>query len=229
MSGVVVENAKAFGILDALRGMRNPLNSWDKNDSRCKCDPSDGHVIELELGPNDQKLCRALTLGGAPHRKFLRQIFVTMDITAPMYWWAEMDTYKICSTRNSCSVQHKGASREFAEDDFTFEELDTSTIGTLDYAELLRDKRTMLEIVNKWRNKYVDGGKTNYSLFRVMRQFLPSAYNYKTTWSGNYEVLMNIYKWRKNHKLKEWHEFCAEVEKLPGMEFFLSLEKIEST
>lgn len=226
-NGIVVENAKAFGILDALRGMRNPLNSWSKNDSRTKCDPDDGHVIELELGPNDQKLCRALTVGGTPHRKFLRQIAVTMDITAPMYWWAEMDTYKICSTRNSCSVQHKGASREFTVSDFTLEGQDA--LGALDYGELLSDAKVVVGIVNKWRNKYVDGGKTDYSLFRAMRQLLPCGYNYKATWTGNYEVLVNIYKWRKNHKLKEWHEFCTEIEKLPGMEFFLSLEKIEST
>ena len=222
-----IENLKSFGIVDALRGMRNPLNSWSKNDSKCKCDPDDGHVIELEIGPNDQKLLRALTAGGPPHRKLLRQIPVTMDITAPMYWWAEMDTYKISTTRNSCSIQHKGASREFVDSDFTFE--DISTLGTLDYAEVLSDVRTVVGIVNKWRNKYVDGGKTNYSLFRVMRQFLPSGYNYKATWSGNYEVLMNIYKWRKNHKLREWHEFCDEIEKLPGMKFLLTLEKLETT
>lgn len=224
---IKVENMKAFGIVDALRGMRNPLNSWSKADSSCTCDPSDGHVVELKLGPNDEKLCKALTIGGPPHRKFLRQIPVTMDITAPMYWWAEMDTYKTASTRNSCSVQHKGASREFVAEDFTFE--DESAIGSADYAELLADKEAMLKIINKWRNKYVDGGKTNYSLFRVMRQFLASGYNYKTTWTGNYEVLMNIYKWRKNHKLVEWHEFCAEIEKLPGMNFFLSLVKVENT
>jgi hypothetical protein len=104
---VLVENMKAYGILDALRGMRNPLNSWDKNDSTCKCDPNDGHVVELNLGPNDMKLCKALTIGGPPHRKFLRQIPVTMDITAPMYWWAEMDTYRIGTERlSSESTMH---------------------------------------------------------------------------------------------------------------------------
>lgn len=224
---VKVENMRAYGVADALRGMRNPLNSWDKGDSSCKCDPQDGHVVEFTLGPNDARLCKALTVGGAPHRKFLRQIPVIMDITGPMYWWAEMDTYKISTTRNSCSVQHKGASREFTIDDFTFD--DQISLGTLDYAEMLRDQAAMLEIVNKWRNKYVESGKTNYSLFRVMRQFLPSGYNYKATWSGNYEILLNIYKWRKNHKLKEWHEFCAEIEKFPGMDFFLSLLKVENT
>lgn len=224
---VLVENMKAYGILDALRGMRNPLNSWDKNDSTCKCDPNDGHVVELNLGPNDMKLCKALTIGGPPHRKFLRQIPVTMDITAPMYWWAEMDTYKISSTRNSCSVQHKGSSRDFTSSDFTIE--DFGIDNPSDNNEIKNDLNTMLEIVNRWRKKYVDGNKTNYSYFRAMRQFLSSGYNYKTTWSGNYEVLMNIYKWRKNHKLVEWHDFCSEIEKLPGMNFFLSLQKTENT
>ena len=216
---IKIENAKVFGVLDALRGMRNPLNSWAKNDSSCKCDPTDGHIIELKLGPNDVKLCKTLTHGGSPHRKFLRQIFVTMDITAPMYWWAEMDTYKISSTRNSCSVQHKGDSREFTKDDFTFEGQDV--LGTLDYAELLGDAKTVIGIVNKWRNKYVDGGKKDYSLFRVMRQFLPSGYNYKTTWSGNYEILLNIYQWRSKHKLVEWHHLCDVIKTLPGMDIFI--------
>ena len=139
-----------------------------------------------------------------------------------MYWWAEMDTYKVCTTRNSCSVQHKGASREFTAEDFTFEELDSSTLSTLDYAEMLNDKKTMIDIINKWRNKYVGSGKTNYSLFRVMRQFLPSGYNYKATWSGNYEILLNIYEWRSKHKLKEWHEFCDVIKALPGMNIFLN-------
>lgn len=216
---IKIENIKVFGILDALRGMRNPLNSWIKNDSTCKCDPTDGHILELNIGPNDQKLCKALTIGGSPHRKFLRQIFVTMDITAPTYWWAEMDTYKISTTRNSCSVQHKGDSREFNDDDFTFEEL--SDLSTLDYAELLTDKKIVIDIINKWRNKYVNGGKVNYALFRVMRQFLCGGYNYKTTWSGNYEILLNIYQWRSNHKLKEWHTLCDVITKMPGMDIFL--------
>lgn len=216
---LTIKNAKVFGILEAIRGMRNPLNSWDKNDSSCKIDPTDGHVTELILGPNDRKLCLALDHGGQPHRKFLRQIPVVMDITAPTYWWAEMDTYKVATTRNSCSVQHKGASKDFTEDDFTFENL--SSLGVLDYAELLKDSKTIIEIVNKWRAKYIEGGKANYSLFRVMRQLLPMGYNYTATWSGNYETLLNIYEWRRNHRLKEWHEFCDVVEGLPGMDVFL--------
>ena len=216
---ITIENAKVFGFSDALRGMRNPLNSWAKNDSSFKCDQNDGHIIEVNLGPNDIKLCKALITGGSPHRKFLRQIFVTMDITAPVYWWAEMDTYKISTTRNSCSLQHKGDSREFIDSDFTFE--DQTSLTTLDYAELLNDKKTMINIINKWRNKYINSGKVNYALFRVMRQFISMGYNYKATWSGNYEILLNIYEWRSKHKLIEWHTLCDVIKTLPGMNIFI--------
>lgn len=223
---MLVENLKAYGMADALRGMRNPLNSWAKADSHCVCDPTDGHVVEFHLGPNDEKLCKALTVGGPPHRKFLRQITVTMDITAPMYWWAEMDTYKICTTRNSCSVQHKGASRDFVVEDFTFDSISFDGDEKLE-TEVKSEMKTLLEAINDLRRKYVE--TKDYKYFRLMRQFLPSSYNYKTTWSGNYEVLLNIYKWRKHHKLLEWHEFCDAFQKLPGMNFFLGLEKIETT
>ena len=215
-----IENIKVFGIIDALRGMRNPLNSWAKSDSTCECDPTDGHTIKLELGENDKKLCSALVHGGPPHRKFFRQIPVIMDITAPTYWWAEMDTYKIGTTRNSCSLQHKGDSRDFTTDDFTFE--DQGTLGVFDYAEILNDQKVVIDILNKWRNKYIDSGKNNYSLFRAMRQFMPMGYNYKSTWSGTYENLINIYEWRRNHKLSEWHVFCDEIKKLPGMDVLLN-------
>ena len=143
-----------------------------------------------------------------------------MDITAPTYWWAEMDTYKIGTTRNSCSLQHKGDSRDFTVDDFTFE--DQGTLGVFDYAEMLNDQKVVIDILNKWRNKYIDSGKNNYSLFRSMRQFMPMGYNYKSTWSGTYENLINIYEWRRNHKLSEWHVFCDEIEKLPGMDILLN-------
>ena len=215
-----IENEKVFGFLDALRGMRNPLNSWEKNDSTFKCDPTDGHIIEANIGPNDTRLCKALIDGGEPHRKFLRQIFVTMDITAPAYWWAEMDTYKVCTVRNSCSIQHKGSSRDFNNTDFTLE--DSQTLDLANYNEMLSDSKIIIDIVNKWRRKYVDSGKVDYALFRVMRQIMPMGYNYKTTWSGNYETLLNIYKWRSKHKLKEWHELCDTIKTLPGMDIFLT-------
>jgi hypothetical protein len=168
------------------------------------------------------KLAKALISGGPEHRKFLRQIMVSADITIPAYLAAEFDTYKVGTTRNSCSLQHKGDSREFIEDDFTFE--DHSTIDISDYTELIHDKKTVIDIINKWRNKYINSGKTNYSLFRVMRQFIPMSYNYKFTWTANYEVLLTIHRQRKNHKLKEWHEICKWIESLPNMKEFLSYE-----
>lgn len=217
-----IVNVSVFGMAEALRGMRNPLNSWHRGDSECSFSPVNGRVVSVKIGPNDRQLCSALCRGGQPHRKFLRQITVTMDITAPTYWWAEMDTYKVGTTRNSCSVQHKGASRDFTEDDFTFDGLEQ-----LDYLRdevyLLNDDiGEMLDIVNRWRQKYVE--TKDYRYFRLMRQFLPMGYNYTATWSGNYETLFNIWEWRRHHKLEEWHVFCDEIEKLPGMDIFLPLK-----
>lgn len=229
---IKIENANVYGIMDALRGMRNPLNSWNKQDSFCKCDEKDGHVTELHIGPNDERLCKALVFGGQPHRKFLRQINVTMDITAPVYWWAEMDTYKIGTTRNSCSVQHKGASRDFTSDDFTID-ADDSSAKLSDEERMLAKENldTIIRMMNDWRKRFIDSNKENYDYFRVMRQLMPMGYGYKTTWSGTYETLLNIYEWRHNHKLREWCVFCDEIEKLPGMDIFLkkTLDKPLST
>lgn len=221
---MTLENIKVFGFVDALRGMRNPLNSWDKGDSTVKFSTEDGSITTVELGPNDTRLCKALVSGGQPHRKFLRQIFVTMDITAPTYWWAEMDTYKVSTTRNSCSVQHKGSSRDFTTDDFTIDCMNYSApepniLDKSDYQQIFSDSKTIIDIVNKWRRMFV--ASKDYTYFRLMRQFLPMGYNYKATWSANYETLVNIYQWRHNHKLSEWHVFCNEVAKLPGMDIFL--------
>ena len=224
-----IENARVFGIADALRAMRNPLNSWNKNDSVIKIDPETGSAVSVNLGPNDLSLCKRLAAGGQPHRKYLRQISVSLDITAPSYWWAEMDTYKVATTRNSCSLQHKGDSRNFIMSDFTINPLDQITADDLDSGmniEAAKDLVTIMNIVNKWRNRYVDGNKSNYGLFRVMRQLLPMGYNYKATWNGNYESLMNIHFWRQHHKLIEWRVFCSEIETLPMMNILLNKETV---
>ena len=182
--------------------MRNPKNSWDRMDSTTTCDPTDGHILTVNIGPNDMKLCKVLVNGGQPHRKFLRQIFVSMDITAPVYIWAELDTYKINTTRNSCSLQHKGSSRDFTIEDFRFDEVNEDVQRTID-------------TINKYRRLYVE--TKDYKYFRMMRQFMPMGYEYKATWTGNYENLLNIYEWRHTHLLVEWHEFCDQiVEKCPG-------------
>ena len=204
-----IELVHTYGWMDALRGMRNPLNSWDRADSTVECDPITGSTKVLHIGPNDEKLIKALDIGGSPHRKFLRSIQASMDITAPAYWWAEMDTYKVATNRNSCSLQHKGDVRDFVVTDFTFE--DKKTLNTFDYAEILNDQKPVIDILNKWRKKYIESGKKSYQFFRVMRQFMPMGYNYRATWSGSYETLMNIYQWRHNHKLSEWHVFCDVI------------------
>ena len=214
-----IENVRVFGFKDALRGMRNPLNSWDRGDSSFIYSVSDGSLLSCKIGPNDEKLCRALVTGGPPHRKFLRQIFVEMDITAPMYWWAEMDTYKVGTTRNSCSVQHKGSSRDFTEDDFTFDSLSGEDYSKDERFMLADDIGEMLDIINRWRQRYVE--TKDYKYFRLMRQFMGAGYNYKATWSGTYENLLNIYEWRRNHKLEEWHILCSVIYQLPGMDIFL--------
>lgn len=230
---MIIENIRVYGILDAIRGMRNPLNSWAKNDTTCEFDPNTGSVVSVKFGPNDTKLCKALTTGGQPHRKFLRQISVIMDITAPTYWWAEMDTYKIATTRNSCSVQHKGSSRDFTTDDFTIECMgnespEPTVLDKTDFQKIFFDAKTIIDIVNRWRKAYVD--TKDYTYFRLMRQFLPMGYNYKATWTANYETLLNIYEWRRNHKLKEWHKLCHVIESLPGMDMFIdAIKKPTST
>lgn len=205
---VKIENTKVYNIVDALRGMRNPKNSWSKNDTTTVCDIHDGHIISVHLGENDKKLSTTLIKAGTEHRKFMRQIFVCADFTMPNYISNEFDTYKLGTVRNSCSVQHKGASREFIADDFTFDDMDNE------------DVQTVIHLLNKYRNQYVSS--KDYGIFRQFRQFMPMSYNYKFTWTGNYEILMNMYKQRKNHLLKEWHDICHWIESLPAMDIFLN-------
>lgn len=205
---VKIENTKVYNIVDALRGMRNPKNSWSKNDTTTVCDIYDGHIISVHLGENDKKLSTTLIKAGTEHRKFMRQIFVCADFTMPNYISNEFDTYKLGTVRNSCSVQHKGASREFTADDFTFDDMDNE------------DVQTVIHLLNKYRNQYVSS--KDYGIFRQFRQFMPMSYNYKFTWTGNYEILMNMYKQRKNHLLKEWHDICHWIESLPAMDIFLN-------
>lgn len=204
---IKIENTKVYNIKDALRGMRNPKNSWHKNDTTTQCSSDDGHILECTIGPNDTQLAQMLIKAGSEHRKFLRQIFVSADFTMPNYVSNEFDTYKLGTTRNSCSIQHKGSSREFTKDDFSFDNPDNPDVDVL------------IGLVNKYRNKFVESG--NYNDFREFRQFIGMNYNYKFTWTGSYENLLNIYRQRKNHRLKEWHEICDWIKTLPGMSTFL--------
>lgn len=191
----------------AIRGMRNPLNSWDKSDSYYAGEPATVYI----LGPNDLKLAKQLATAGSDHGKFLRQIIFSCDITAPMYWWKEMDTYKVGTVRNSCSTMHKIMSKEFNMSDFSVDHMNTSAEAHM--------HETINEL-NSLRNAYVYGDyseehkkKIWYSLI----QLLPSSYNQRSTWTANYEVLRNTYT-RKNHKLDEWHVWCDMIEKLPFSE-----------
>ena len=193
----------------AIRGMRNPLNSWDKSDSEWKQIIIDGNFegVEFVLGPNDLDLAKRLVNAGSDHRKFMRQIFVSMDINAPLYWWKEFDTYKVGTTANSCSTMHTIHKKEFTMDDFSHDHL----------APIVKDCLVgIIDVLNSLRRIYItDKSK---SVWYSMIQILPTSYNQKRTVSLNYENLRNIYHARRNHKLDEWHTLCDVIETLPYSE-----------
>ena len=218
---IIIENEEIVGWESAIRGMRNPMNSWDKSDSefnvscrvcksehyRNKCDNclySDGNIL---LGNNDLDLMKRLVKAGTDHRKFMRMIVVYADVTAPLYWWKEADTYKVGTVRNSCSTMHKITEKEFSLDDFSHEHLSDDSI------KLLKD---IVFILNFHREKYLETKDKNY--WWQLIQLLPSSYNQRATLMLNYEVLANMYHSRKNHKLDEWHIFCDWIETLPHSE-----------
>lgn len=221
-----IENAKVVGWDAAIRGMRNPMNSWKKSDTLFFC-PSQGDVrkivegsdLELlsEIGPNDHKLMASLRDAGTDHRKFMRMITVYMDITAPLYWWKEFDTYKVGTVANSCSTMHKIAAKEFTLDDFSHEHLQEDAIAVLE---------SVIHTMNVhriWFNKKAaDDPKIDWW---QMIQLLPSSYNQLRTVMLNYEVLANIYKSRKNHKLDEWRTFCESIKAFPYCELIIGKEE----
>ena len=164
-----------------------------------------------------RRLCKA----GSDHRKFMRMIEVWTDVEAPNYITNELDTYKVATVRNSCSLQHKGASRDFLLEDFTIDDiLDHHEDDIAFNAWYLEKYENVLKVMNHLRELY--NNTKDYTYFRLLRQIMPMGYNYKATWSGNYEILLNIYEWRSNHKLKEWHELCDVIKTLPGMNIFLT-------
>ena len=231
-----IENTEVVGWEAAIRGMRNPMNSWDKSDSRFNllddcgdcthCNLRFDECNEQQIGPNDLDLMICLRNAGTDHRKFMRMITVYLDITAPLYWWKEFDTYKVGTVANSCSTMHKIAEKEFTLEDFSCEHLVDNAgieIGVPDHDELEDipfSSRTMLElttdILNVFREMYLKSKDKKY--WWQMIQLLPSSYNQKRTVMLNYEVLANIYKSRKDHKLDEWHTFCDWIESLPYSE-----------
>lgn len=216
---IKIEETEVNGFKAAIRGMRNPMNSWDKSDtlyipfSHCD-DENDLKIAKLcggvasIIGKNDLALMKKLSKAGTDHAKFLRFITVTVDITAPLYWWKEADQYKVGTVTNSCSTMHKIADKAFTIDDFSHEHLNHTSMKTL---------RDIIDRLNVCRRVYNDvkGSKGDKEVWWQLIQLLPSSYNQKRTVLLNYQVLKTIYHARKNHKLDEWHDFCRWCETLP--------------
>lgn len=196
---IILERTSVMNLENAMRGARNPLNSWDRMDSYYD---EEGNYI---LGENDLGLAGRLRRAGSDHRKFIRQIFVSVDITAPIYWWKEYDTYKVATVANSTSTMHKIHSRPFSIDDFSHDHM---TPETLDFMQ------TVVDELEKIRLKYMENGKKKEDWYDMI-QLLPSSYHQMRTCTLNYETLVNIYYARRNHKLAEWHTFCEWIEGLP--------------
>ena len=224
-----IENTDVVGWEAAIRGMRNPMNSWEKSDSEwysIGIPTSNPAAINDKclsqkycLGNNDLELMKRLRNAGTDHRKFMRMIAVYADITAPLYWWKEFDTYKVGTVANSCSTMHKIHEKEFYEEDFSFERLESG------YEEYKGDDamhtaycsmQNVISALNRLRYMYKISKNKKY--WYAMIQLLPSSYNQKRTVMLNYEVLANMYKSRKNHKLDEWHVLCNWIESLPYSE-----------
>lgn len=217
---ITIEKVDVFGFESAIRGMRNPMNSWEKSDSwhGCKCGDygkTESNYCDKRctldctfcIGNNDLELMKKLVKAGSDHSKFMRMINVTLDITAPLYWWKEFDTYKVGTVRNSCSTMHKIHSKEFTLDVFSVEQLD---------GYIMDDFYNLIDTLNHLRERYITNNDKRdwYSII----QLLPSSYNQRATVQLNYAVLRNMYHSRKNHKLDEWVEFCKWIETLPYSE-----------
>lgn len=250
-----IEHTDVMGWEAAIRGMRNPMNSWAKSDSGYCCGDKKCNVMEdcplccdiphFEIGENDFDLMTRLRFAGTDHRKFMRMIAVYVDITAPLYWWKEFDTYKVGTVANSCSTMHKIAAKEFEPSDFSDEHLDdiwgyepeVRDMAPVIEFETHTDKITnyvlgpddilnlTIKMLNRCRELYDQTKEKTYWWQMIM--LLPSSYNQKRTIMLNYEVLANIYKSRKNHKLDEWHTFCDWIETLPYSELITGVKKEE--
>ncbi len=196
---LITERSAVMNFEGAIRGARNPMNSWHKMDSYYD---ENGNFV---LGPNDLDLAKRLAHAGSDHRKFLRQIFVTVDITAPLYWWKEFDTYKVGTTANSTSTMHKIHAKEFCREDFSCDRMDEGGIALLDQ---------VIAYLESERQKFL-ADKNDKQAWHNMIQTLPSSYNQMRTVTLNYENLINMYYARRNHKLAEWHVLCNWILSLP--------------
>ena len=223
-----IEHSDVVGWEHAIRGMRNPMNSWEKSDSEFITADGDRHDIsgnsgpwygsdgwcETMIGPNDHDLMTRLAKAGPVHAKYRRMIVVYLDIVAPLYWWKEFDTYKVGTVANSCSTMHKIAEKEFTLEDFSTEHLYSGTLPVFN---------AILHELNCHRHHYLHTLDKND--WWQMIQLLPSSYNQRRTVMLNYEVLADIYRWRRDHKLDEWQTFCDWIEKLPYSEIITGKEK----
>ena len=205
---IKIERSSVMNFENAIRGARNPLNSWDRSDSYYD------EVGNYVLGPNDLGLAKKLAHAGSDHRKFLRQIFVSVDVTAPLYWWKEFDTYKVGTVANSCSTMHKIHAKSFDRDDFSCDRLDEGGLVALD---------AIIAYLEAERIKFCED-KTNKQAWHNMIQLLPSSYNQMRTVTLNYENLINIFYARKTHKLAEWHTFCDWIMSLPYAEEIIAVK-----
>lgn len=234
---IKIENTEVMGWEATIRGMRNPMNSWEQSDSSFEDvfeDPENlntYYMKNVEIGPNDFNLMKRLRNAGTDHRKFMRMIAVYVDITAPLYWWKEFDTYKVGTVANSCSTMHKIADKKFTLEDFSCEHLGVTVPAELnDGIEVFQNlwieslKRT-IEDLNIARSYYIreQNADLKKQYWLQMIQLLPSSYNQRRTVMLNYEVLANIYKSRRNHKLDEWHTFCDWVKTLPYSELITGI------
>jgi len=232
---IKIDNLLITNFVNAIRGMRNPLESWHKSDSY-HCDNNCEQCRLYEqfcwalgdkpyiLGNNDYKLAMTLVKAGTDHAKFLRQIFVSMDITAPLYWWKEMDTYKVGTTTNSTSTMHKLGTRLLQEEDFSWDNEEGEFEDSTFRQDYLLELNRMIYRYQEYKAKGENEKAKN--LWRKIVQDLPSSYNQMRTWTGNYAVLRNIYHARKNHKLKEWRDFCKFLEEFPYAEFIIEKREV---
>ena len=235
-----IEKTEVIGWEAAIRGMRNPKNSWEKSDSGTCFDEVACHTCradrnhcktrmenkEFVIGYDDFNLMTRLRNAGTDHRKFMRMVAVYLDITAPLYWWKEIDTYKVGTVANSCSTMHKIAAKEFTLEDFSHEHLNRTGLAILE---------NIIANLNEWRAYFIYGfnsgeykiEKGDKEQWWQMIQLLPSSYNQKRTIMLNYEVLANIYKSRRNHKLDEWHTFCDWIKTLPYSELITGKDVLD--
>lgn len=208
---IKIENIEVFNFEGAFRGLRNPMNSWNKSDSYI-----DALTNKYIVGENDLKLAQRMIGAGTDESKFMRQIFVSMDITAPLYWWKEADTYKIATVSNSCSTMHKITSSEITEENYSFDpepDKPLTDLPTNDYVRILDIKNRAIADAEWLRKKYNETKDKRY--WRLLIQINPDGWLQKRTWTGNYQNLRNMYFARKNHKLIEWIQFCQIIEQLP--------------